>query len=85
MNRISLMDKFGGQYSGSPPTICSRCIEHIEREQRNRDYKNIPHGLSIFQFVNFVQHSKHLPPGRKAESAVCSLMTRMVVSPAITV
>jgi hypothetical protein len=47
MNRISLMDKFGGQYSESPPTICSRCIEHIEREQRNRDYKNIPHGLSI--------------------------------------
>ena len=52
MNRTSQMDKFGGQYFGGQypgiaPTICSRCIEHIEQEQRNRDYKNIPHGLSI--------------------------------------
>ena len=85
MNRISLMDKFGGQYSGSPPTICSRCIEHIEREQRNRDYKNIPHGLSIFQFVNFGSAFEASSAGRKAESGVCSLMARMVVSPAITV
>lgn len=47
MNRTSQMDKFGGQYFGNCPYNLLQVHEHIGQEQRNRDYKNIPHRLSI--------------------------------------
>src|SRR5688500_4219702 len=76
MNCASRTDSSAGNASETPPTICSRHLGHIEQEQRNRDYKNIPHVLSIsvYQFQFSIRW--YLGWDQNVQSTECSLLAR---------
>ncbi len=74
-NRASQMDKFGGAILLELPLQSAPgASSTLNRSKETGTIKTFPIGCQ-FQFVNFGSaFGVYLPPDRKAERAVCSLM-----------